>query len=69
MGIKEDIKSLIAKEGTTMTDVAGNLYNSANKRIAMSNLSQKLSNETIKYKEIIQIADILGYDIKFEKRK
>lgn len=35
----------------------------------MSSLSQKLKNETIRFREVREIADILGYDIKFEKRK
>lgn len=69
MGIKEDIKSLLAKEATTMTDMACKLYKNENKRAAMSNLSQKLSNNTIKYEEVRQIADLLGYDIQFVKRK
>ncbi len=68
MTIKDDVKSLIAKEAWTMTDVAGILYKTENKRIAASSLSQKLKNETIKYREIIQIADILGYDVEFKKR-
>ncbi len=68
MTIKDDVKSLIAKEAWTMTDVAGILYKTENKRIAASSLSQKLKNETIKYREILQIADILGYDVEFKKR-
>ena len=68
MTIKDDVKSLIAKEACTMTDIAGILYKTENKRIAASSLSQKLKNETIKYREIIQIADILGYDVEFKKR-
>lgn len=68
MTIKDDVKSLIAKEAWTMTDIAGILYKTENKRIAASSLSQKLKNETIKYREIIQIADILGYDVEFKKR-
>ena len=68
MTLKDDVKSLIAKEAWTMTDIAGILYKTENKRIAASSLSQKLKNETIKYREILQIADILGYDIEFKKR-
>lgn len=68
MTIKDDVKSLIAKEAWTMTDIAGILYKTENKRIAASSLSQKLKNETIKYREILQIADILGYDVEFKKR-
>lgn len=69
MDIKKQIKVLIAMEGKTMTEIACQIYNKDNKRAALNNLSQKFRNETVKYKEIKQIADILGYDIKFEKRK
>ncbi len=69
MGIKEDIKSMIAKEARTMTEIAGLLYNTEDKRSAVNGLSQKLRLKTIKYEEVRQIADILGYDIQFVKRK
>ena len=69
MGIKEDIKSMIEKEARTMTEIAGLLYNTEDKRSAVNGLSQKLRLKTIKYEEVRQIADILGYDIQFVKRK
>ena len=69
MTIKDEIKSLLAREAMTMTEVASKIYNTENKRVAMSSLSQKLKNETIRFREVREIADILGYDIKFEKRK
>ena len=68
MRIKDEIKSLLAREATTMTDVACKIYQNSQKRVASSTLSQKLSKETIKYKEILQIAEILGYEIKFVKK-
>ena len=68
MRIKDEIKSLLAREAATMTDVASQIYTTSDRRTAMSTLSQKLSKETIKYKEIRQIAEILGYEIKFEKK-
>ena len=68
MTIKDEIKSLLAREAMTMTEVASKIYNTDNKRAAMSSLSQKLKNETIRFREVREIADIVGYDIKFEKR-
>lgn len=69
MGIKEEIKSLLAKEAKTMTEIASKLYKDQRPRTAMSSLSQKLRNQTIRYDEVIKIADMLGYDIEFKKRK
>lgn len=35
----------------------------------MNNLSNKLRKETITHREMIIIADILGYDLKFVRRE
>lgn len=63
MGIREDIKSIAAKEAMTLTDVAEKIGTTIN------SLSQKLRNKTIKFEEVRQITDLLGYDIEFIKRK
>lgn len=63
MSARGEIKSILAKENITMTDLAKKIPTSVN------NLSNKLRNNTIKYEEVRQIADILGYDIQFVKRK
>lgn len=63
MSIREDIKSLLARENITMQDVAKKLD------ISVQNLSNKLRSKTIRFETVREIADILGYDIKFEKRK
>ncbi len=68
MGTREDIKVLAAREATTLTNVMRKLYPDKDTRKVMSTLSQKLRNDTIKFREVREIADILGYDIKFEKR-
>ncbi len=63
------IKSLIAQEATTMTKVSERLSIEKNRDLSMNNLSRKLRAETIKYVEVEDIADLLGYDIKFIKRR
>jgi hypothetical protein len=35
---------------------------------SLSNFSNKLSKGTLRYREAIQLADILGYDIIWKKR-
>ena len=62
MSAREEIKAILAKENLTMTELSKKLDTSVN------NLSNKLRNKTIKYEEVLEIADILGYNIKFEKR-
>ncbi|MBS6603330.1 MAG: LLM class flavin-dependent oxidoreductase [Brachyspira sp.] len=68
MKILAIIKSLLAQEATTMTKIAERLYAEKNRPLSMNNLSRKLRSETIKYVEVAEIADLLGYDIKFIKR-
>lgn len=63
------IKYLLAQEGTTMTKIAERMQTEKNVPLSMNNLSRKLRSDTIKYKEVADIADLLGYDIKFEKRR
>lgn len=36
---------------------------------SVSNLSAKLQRESIRYKEVMELADVLGYDIVWKKRK
>lgn len=69
MKILAIIKSLIAQEATTMTKIAERLFSEKNRNLTMNNLSRKLRADTIKYVEVAEIADLLGYDIHFVKRK
>ena len=36
---------------------------------SISNLSAKLQRESIRYREVIELADVLGYDIVWQKRR
>ncbi|GAA0082984.1 LLM class flavin-dependent oxidoreductase [Clostridium sp. CTA-6] len=65
MSIKDDIKSYIVKSGWTLTQVQEELNKKNNTNYSVQNLSKKLNNETIKYKELLQIAQIIGYEIKW----
>ncbi len=68
MSIYEELKSTLAYEATTMTKVAKLLKENKNRNLSMNNLSRKLRTKTIKYEEVRDILDVLGYDIKFVKR-
>ena len=69
MNINQRIKILLATEATTLTRVADRLMKEKNHKVTMNDLSRKLRSETIKFTEIEMIADLLGYDIEFVKRK
>ena len=36
---------------------------------SVSNLSAQLQRESIRYKEVMQLADVLGYDLIWQKRR
>lgn len=60
-------KSKLAMSGMTFTKVIDE-YNKSNDKTTVSNINNKLSRDTIKYSEILKLADIMGYDIKWIKR-
>ena len=67
--IRNIIKSYIAGSGMTLTEVV----NEMNKRhpfqpTTTQNISNKLSRGTIRYSECLEIADILGLKITWEKK-
>lgn len=68
MSVKNDIKSIIVKEGFTITQVAQTLNEKNNTEYTMQNLAKKINNETIRYSEVLQLAEILGYKIEWIKK-
>ena len=67
MTIKEDIKSLLAKESYTITNIAEKLTQKMGKKYTVKTLSQKLTNGTLRYDEYKNIIEILGYKINLER--
>ena len=63
MDIKNEIKGLIYTAGFTLSDVAKQMGD-----ISVQNLSQKISRGTLKYSELKEILEIIGYEIKINKR-
>lgn len=61
-------KSYLALSGMTFTKLVDE-YNKANgQHTTVSNINNKLSRDTIKYSEIVKLADIMGYDVQWVKR-
>ncbi len=67
MGIKEDIKSILAKEAITMKKLS-EILTEQGKKTSYKSLSNKLKNKTIKFEDVRYILNILGYDIEFKKK-
>ncbi|MGC5814410.1 LLM class flavin-dependent oxidoreductase [Clostridium perfringens] len=68
MGIREDIKAYIISSGFTITQLAEELNKLNGSDYTVQNLSNKIRKETLKYSEVLQIADIIGYKIEWVKK-
>lgn len=66
--VRNEIKAQIVRAGFTMQDVVDKLAEDYCWSDSVSNLSAKLQRESIRYKEVIELADVLGYDIVWQKR-
>ena len=69
MDIRNEIKAQIIRAGFTMQELVDRLSDEYNWSDSVSNLSAKLQRESIRYKEVVELADVLGYDIVWQKRR
>ena len=60
-------KSYIIKSGWTISKVQEELNKKNNTTYSVQNLSKKITNETLKYSEVLEIAEIIGYTITWNK--
>ena len=68
MKIRNEIKAQIVRAGMTMQEVVDLLADEYGWSDSVSNLSAKLQRESIRYKDVLELADVLGYDIVWQKR-
>lgn len=68
--VRKRVKCWLASEGITLTDLV-NEYNQLHPKAPTTrqNLTNKLARQTLQYKELIELADVLGYDVELVKRK
>lgn len=66
--LKNEIKAQITRSGHTMTKLVELLNQKYGKKTTVQNISNKLTRETISYKEILEIADVLGYEIIWKEK-
>ncbi len=67
--LKRFVKSKLTLEGSSLTEIAKQITEKCNRSENPQTISQKLTRGTIKYIEMEEIADLLGYDIEWVKRK
>ena len=69
MKFRNEIKSQIIRAGFTMQEVVDLLAEEHDWSDSVSNLSAKLQRESIRYKEVVELADVLDCDIVWQKRR
>ena len=69
MNIRNEIKAQIIRAGFTMQELVDRLADEYDWSDSVSDLSAKLQRESIRYKEVVELADVLGYDIVWQKRR
>ncbi len=68
--IRNEIKSYIAMSGWTLTDIVKELNKARTEddQTTSQNISNKLSRGTIKYSEVREIARIIGFSIRWDRK-
>ena len=69
MNVRNELKAQIVRAGMTMQQVVDLLSDEYGWSDSVSNLSAKLQRESIRYKEVVELADVLGYDLIWQKRR
>ena len=66
MRIITELKEILYAKGLTLKFVAQELEKKLNKPYTLANLSNKLRNETITYREMKLIAEIIGSNLELK---
>ena len=69
MTVRNEIKAQIVRAGYTMQELVDRLHEEYGWSDSVSNLSAKLQRESIRYKEVVELADVLGYDLIWQVKK
>ena len=67
--LRNEIKSYIVRQGMTMQEVVDLLADEYGWSDSVSILSNKLQRESLRYTEAVQLADVLGFEIVWQKRQ
>ena len=66
--LRNEIKAYIVRQGMTMQEVVDLLADEYGWSDSVSNLSNKLQRESLCYTEVVQLADVLGFEVVWRKR-
>ena len=66
---RNEIKAQIIRAGFTMQELLDRLHDDYGWSDSVSNFSNKLARNSLRYREAVELADVLGYDLVWQKRK
>ena len=66
---RNEVKSYITREGMTMTEVVELLADEHGWSSSVPNLSGKLRCGSLRYTEAVELTDVLGYDLIWQRRR
>ena len=69
MNIRNEIKSILIREGATMAEIVEKMADQYGWSASVPNFSGKLRRSSLRYQEAVELADALGYDLVWQKRK
>ena len=69
MNIRNEIKAQIVRAGMTMQQVVDLLSDEYGWSDSVSNFSNKLARGSLRYEEAVQLAQVLGYELIWQKRR
>ena len=68
-GARNEIKAHMIRVGITMQELVATLAEKYGWSDSVSNFSAKLSRDSIRYHEVVELADVLGYRIVWQKKE
>ena len=69
MNIRNEIKAQIVRAGMTMRQVVDLLSDEYGWSDSVSNFSNKLARGSLRYEEAVQLAEVLGYELIWQKQR
>lgn len=66
---RNEIKAQIIRAGFTMQELLDRLHDDYGWSDSVSNFSNKLARNSLRYREAIELADVLGFDLVWQKRR
>lgn len=69
MSVHNEIKAQIIRAGFKMQEVVDLLHDEHGWSDSVSNVSAKLQRKSIRYKDVMELAYVLGYDLVWQKRR